>query len=159
MPLMVEGNAEQVRAQLEEHRKAVIREAEELARAKEEYESIVREYNAAQCFTPVAKGPSRINEVRDRGKRLNAEIDRDGRARVSRTASITSAGWPKYSTPAKTLRAAEAVIAELPNLTGDALKRQQARANELVAAANRQNTAYLKAKAGATDSEIGRAHV
>ena len=42
MPLVVEGNPEQVRAQLEEHRKAVIREAEELARAKEEYELIVR---------------------------------------------------------------------------------------------------------------------
>ena len=103
MPLVVDGNAEQVRAQLEEHRKAVIREAEELAKAKEEYELVVREYNAAQCFTPVAKGPSRLNEVRDRGRRLNAEIDRDGRARVSRTASVVSAGKPKYSTPAKTL--------------------------------------------------------
>ena len=101
----------------------------------------------------MAKGPSRLNEVRDRGRRLNAEIDRDGRARVSRAASVTSAGRPKYSTPAKTLRAAEAVIAELPNLTGDALKRQQARANELVAEANRQNAAYLKAKAGVADSK------
>ena len=94
-----------------------------------------------------------MNEVRDRGKRLNAEIDRDCRTRVSRTANIISAGRPKYSTPAKTLRAAEVVIAELPHLSGDALKRQQARANELVAVANQQNVAYLKAKAGAADSK------
>ena len=52
MPLEVEGDPEQMKAQLEEHRKTVIREAEELARAKEEYELIVHEYNAAQCFTP-----------------------------------------------------------------------------------------------------------
>ena len=94
-----------------------------------------------------------MKEVRDRGKGLNAEIEIDGRAQVSKAASVTSAGRPKYSTPAKTLRAAEAVIAELPRLTGDALKRQQARANELVAVANQQNVAYLKAKVGAADSK------
>ena len=94
-----------------------------------------------------------MKEVRDRGKNLNAEIDRDGRTRGSRTASVASAGKPKYSTPTKTLRAAEAVIAGLPRLTGDALRRQQARANELVAMANRQNSAYLKAKIGIADSK------
>ena len=90
----------------------MVREAEEVARTQEEYELIVVEYNAAQGFTPVAKGPSCINEVRDRGKGVNVEIERDGRARVSKAASVTSAGQPKYSTPAKTLRAAEAIIAE-----------------------------------------------
>ena len=47
MLFMVDGDTEQARAQLEEHRKTVIREAEEVARAKREYELILREYNAA----------------------------------------------------------------------------------------------------------------
>ena len=91
MPLEVGGDPEQVRAQLEEHRKTMVREAEELARSNEEYELIVGEYNTAQRFTPVAKGPGRMQEVRDRGKGLNDEIERDGRARVSKAASVTSA--------------------------------------------------------------------
>ena len=153
MPLEVNADPVLARAQLEEFRKIVIREAKEVARTQEEYEMIVAEYNGAQEFAPVAKGPSRMNEVRDRGKNLNAEIDRDGRTRGSRTTSAISPGKPKYSSPAKTLRAAEAVIAGLPHLTGDALRRQQARANELVATANRQNAAYLKAKTGVADSK------
>ena len=39
-----------------------------MAQTQEEYEMVVAEYNGAQEFTPVAKGPSRMNEVRDRGK-------------------------------------------------------------------------------------------
>ena len=54
----------------------------------------------------------------------------------------------------KTLRATEAVIAGLANLTGDALKKQQARVNELVATANRQNLEYQKAKAVADSKAI-----
>ena len=61
----------------------MFQEAQELARAKQEYELILCEYNVAQCFTPVDKGPSRMNQLRERSKRLNDEIDRDGRIRVS----------------------------------------------------------------------------
>ena len=130
MPFDITADPAQARARLEEDRLLVIREAEIVANARAEYNSIVLEFNAAQCFTPVDKGPGRMKEVRERGKRLHEEIDS---ARATKATSVTSAGRPKYSTPAKTLRAAEAVIAELPKLTGDALKRQQARANELVA--------------------------
>ena len=102
-------------------------EAQELAKVRQEFERSLREYNKVHGFTPVAKGPSRMNEVRDRGKHLNAEIERDGRTRASKTASLVSAGKPKYSTPAKTLRAAEAALAELPHLSGEALRSEERR--------------------------------
>ena len=57
MPLEVNADPVLARAQLEEFRKTVIREAKEVARTQEEYEMIVAEYNGAQEFTPVAKGP------------------------------------------------------------------------------------------------------
>ena len=95
---------------------------------------------------------SRINEVRARGRDLNAEIDRDGRARSARTASHMSAEKPRYSTPGKNLRAAEAAAAELPGLSGDARLKQQDRVNELVAIANRQNEAFHKANPDAGGS-------
>ena len=79
--------------------------------------------------------------MRARGRDLNAEIDRDGRSGSARTASHMSAEKPRYSTPGKNLRAAEAAAAELPGLSGDARSRQQDRVNELVAIANRQNEA------------------
>ena len=56
MPLEVTGDLEQVRAQLVEYRKTVVREAEEVARTQEEYKLIVAEYNAAQGFTPWLRG-------------------------------------------------------------------------------------------------------
>ena len=51
------------------------------------------------------------------GRDLNLEIERDGRARSARTASHVSAEKPRYSTPGKNLRAAEAAAAELPGLS------------------------------------------
>ena len=116
----------------------------------------MREYNKAHGFTPVVARPSRIDDVRARGKNLNAELARDGKSRSSRTASHISADRPKYSTPAKNLRAAEAAVAELSSLSGEARRKQQDRINELVYVANRQNEAYLKAKTGATDSRCRR---
>ena len=78
-----------------------------------------------------------MDEVRTRGRDLNAEIARDGRAKSGRTASYVSADKPRYSTPAKNLRAAEAAAAELPGLSGEARRKQQDRVNELVVTANR----------------------
>ena len=116
-----------------------------MARVRREFDIVLLEYNSAHGFTPVANPLSRIDEVRARGRDLNAEIARDGRAKSSRTASHVSADRPKYSTPGKNLRAAEAAAAELPNLSGDARSRQQDRVNELVAIANRQNEAFRNA--------------
>ena len=120
MPIQAGDDPERVRDRLEEQRKAVLADAKEVADARLEYELIVRELNAAQQFTPVKPGPSRMKDVRARGKGLNGEIARDGGPRVSSTPSLASAGKPRYITPAKTLRAANAVVAGLANLTGDA---------------------------------------
>ena len=86
-----------------------------------------------------------------------------------------SADKPKYSTPAKNLRAAEAAATELPGLPGEVRRKQHDRVNELVVTANRQNEAYFKANPDLAGSryihsnggaggmskgqEIGRAHV
>ena len=46
---------------------------------------------------------------------------------------------PSYNSPAKALRAAQAAMAELAHLTGDAREKQQARVNELVQTPARLN--------------------
>ena len=63
----------------------------------------MREYNSAHGFTPVANPVSRMDEVHTRGRDLNAEIARDGRARSGRTVSHVLADKPRYSTPGKNL--------------------------------------------------------
>jgi hypothetical protein len=45
---------------------------------------------------------------------------------------------PMYSSPVKNMRAAEAATAELGNLEGEELRRQQQHLQELLATANRQ---------------------
>jgi hypothetical protein len=45
---------------------------------------------------------------------------------------------PKYSTPDKTLRDAQAAVEELERLLGDALMKQQARVKELLLVAAKQ---------------------
>ena len=70
--------------------------------------------------------------MRKRGKGLNAEIDRDGRSSTSKAPSHVSAERPKYSSPAKILRANDAARAELSGLSAEAWRKQQYRVNELV---------------------------
>jgi hypothetical protein len=45
---------------------------------------------------------------------------------------------PKYSSPVKNLRAAAEVAKELPTLSGEALREQQARLNHLLSEASKQ---------------------
>jgi hypothetical protein len=45
---------------------------------------------------------------------------------------------PKYSTPDKTLRDAQAAVEELDRLSGDALTKQQARVKELLVVSAKQ---------------------
>ena len=60
----------------------------------------------------------------------------------------------KYSSPAKTLRAADAARLELSGLTGEARRKQQDRVNELIAEAKAQNEAFQKANPEAGGSQI-----
>jgi hypothetical protein len=70
----------------------------------------------------VVTRPSKIEEVRTRGRYLNTELDKGARAK---THSATST-LPKviYSSPVKNLRAAEEVAKDLSYLSGEALHEQ-----------------------------------
>ena len=131
-------------AELEAERLSLLEEAEKLAEVRRDFDRVQREYDAAHGFSPIGGRPNREAEVRRRGKGLNAEIDRDGRATSNVTPSVMSAARPNYSSPAKTLRAAEAARAELSGLTGEARRKQQDRVNELVEVATRQNEAVRR---------------
>ena len=154
VPVIPSTDVVLTQTQLEEQRQYILQEAIEVARVRQEFDISLHEYNIAHGFTPVANHPSRINDVRNRGKNLNAEIARDGRSKSSMSPSYLLDDRPKYSTPAKNLRAAEAAAAELSSLTGEALRKQQIRVNELLYVANRQNEAYLKAHPGAGGSQL-----
>jgi hypothetical protein len=118
---------------------------------RERFNRQLHEYEAAQGFTPVVTRPSRIEEVRTRGRDLNTELAKDGRAR---THSATST-MPKviYSSPVKNLRAAAEVAKELSSLSGEALREQQARLNQLLSKASKQQKAFKKANPGAGVSQ------
>ena len=75
-----------------------------------------------------------------------ARSDRTERSRSRSHASdsYVSAGRPKYSSPVKNLRAAKAAAAELSSLTGEALRKQQGRVQELLDIANKQNIEIKK---------------
>ena len=141
-------------AELEAERLSLLEEAEQLAEVRRDFDRVMREYDAAHGLSPVGGRPNREAEVRRRGKGLNAEIDRDGRAASSVTPSVMSAARPNYSSPAKTLRAAEAARAELSGLTGEARRKQQDRVNELVEVATRQNEAFKRANTAAGGSQV-----
>ncbi|KAM0919739.1 hypothetical protein ACQ4PT_007916 [Festuca glaucescens] len=140
------------REQLEEQRLSILHEANEIARVRQELDITLREYNTAQGLANVAE-PSRVH-IRLRGKNLNKEIARNGRAESSMSATHISAPKPVYSTPAKNLRAAQAAAVELQHLTSDALRKQQARVKELVDIANMQNAECAKANPGAGASQV-----
>ena len=100
-------------AELEQRRKDLLEQARELSEQKRQFDITLREYNTAHDFTPARDAPSRITEVRRRGRDLRAEIDRDARSSSNKEPSHMMAEKPKYSSPAKTLRAADAARAEL----------------------------------------------
>ena len=120
-----------------------------MSEQKRQFDITLREYNTAHDFTPARDAPSRITEVRRRGRDLRAEIDRDARSSSNKEPSHMTAEKPRYSSPAKTLRAADAARLELSGLTGEARRKQQDRVNELVAEAKAQNEAFQKANPGA----------
>ena len=117
-------------ADLEAKRVLLQKEAVAMMTARDEFNRDLREYNAANGFTPVAVDTHRGAEVRQRGKGLNDELNREARPTTSaRSGSRVSTGRPVYSSPAKNLRAAEAGRAELSGLTGDAWRAQIGRAH------------------------------
>ena len=69
------------------------------------------------------------------------------RSITTASASVLS-DRPVYDSPAKNLRAADAAVAELSNLTGEEKNRQQLRVNELIHAATQQQAAFARANPG-----------
>jgi hypothetical protein len=116
----------------------------------EQFNRQLCEYEAAHGFTPVVTWPSRIEEVRARGRNLNTELGKDTRAK-SHTATSTV---PKvvYSSLVKNLRAVAEVAKDLSNLSGKALHEQQAWLNHLLSEATKQHEAFKKANLGARAS-------
>ena len=124
-------------------------EAQEIAVIRRELSASLREYNAAHGFPRIDSQDKRIADLRKKGRMVNDELAGVAAPSHSRTASLISAEKAVYSSPAKTLRAAEAAMAELARLSGEALRKQQERVNELVIEANRQNKAFKKKNPGA----------
>ena len=112
----------------------------------------MREFNVVHHFTPVPVEPSRMGAVRQCGGNLVHELG------ISSDPAVPPGfRQPVYSTPAKNRRAMEAAAAELPGLTGDDLLRQQRRLQDLLIAANRQQTSQSRPAASKTPSLAGGA--
>ena len=80
---------------------------------------------------------NKVDAVKVKGRNLMSEMNKEGDTRIEESENCLSVGLPKYSTPTKNLRAADAAASELEGLTGEARQRQQDRVNELVRIANR----------------------
>jgi hypothetical protein len=125
---------EQTREVLEGSRQALIDEALAMHQEHERFNRQLREYEAAHGFTPVVTRPSRIDEVRTRGRDLNTKLEK-GASDKGHTATSTV---PKviYSSPVKNLRAAA-----------------EARLNHLLSEATKQQEAFKKANPGVRASQ------
>jgi hypothetical protein len=135
-PVRSDDDLEQAKEVLEGTRQTLVDEALAMQQERERFNWQLREYKAAQGFTPVVTRPSRIEEVRTRGRALNTKLGKDDRTK-SHSATST---LPKmiYSSPVKNLRAAVEVAKDLSSLSGEALCEQQARLNQLLSKATKK---------------------
>src|SRR4051812_32502604 len=129
-PILDPANAQ---AELEETRQKVLVEAKKVSALRESLNRTLREYAKANKLDIA---PERVDELRLRGKNLMNDINKEHEAHRAESGDL---GLPRYSTPAKNLRAANAAALELEGLTGEARQKQQERVNELVRIANQQN--------------------
>jgi hypothetical protein len=118
-PVQSSDDPEQTKEILVEQRQALVDECLAMQQGRDNFNRDLREYEVAQGFTPVINWHSRVDEVRARGRDLNAELEKDNRTKANSAVSNVSArNKPKYSSPAKNLRAAAAVAKELHVLSG-----------------------------------------
>src|SRR3954470_9860625 len=134
-PILDPANAQ---AELEETRQKVLVEAQKVSALRESLNRTLREYAKANKLDIA---PERVDELRLRGKNLMNDINKEHEAHRAVSGDL---GLPRYSTPAKNLRAANAAALELEGLTGEARQKQQERVNELVRIANQQNEEILR---------------
>jgi hypothetical protein len=115
-PSVATADLAMTQAELEAQRQHILQEDTEIACARQELDITDRKYNISHGFTPVNNEPSRVGDVRNRGRNLNKELNGDGISGVSMSTTYVSAGRPKYRTHAKNLRAAQAANEDLPML-------------------------------------------
>jgi hypothetical protein len=87
-PVDADAGIALTQAQLQEQHQNILQEAIEVAKIRQEFDIMLREYNRAHGFTPVSVNrPSRIEELHARGRNLNAEIDRAAGENIVMSAS------------------------------------------------------------------------
>jgi hypothetical protein len=152
-PVRSGDDPEQAKEILEEQHQTLVDECLAMQQERDKFNRELHEYEAAQGFTPVINRRSRVDEVRARGRDLNAKLEKDNRTKANSVVrSMSARNKPKYSLPAKNLRAAAEVAKELSVLSSEALREQQAQLNELLSEANKQQEAFKKANPGASAS-------
>ena len=77
----------------------LLEEATEIAKIRAELDQSQHEYDATHKFSPMPMGPSRLEQVKARGKHLNKEIQKEARLQISSTPSVVSVPRKKHSMP------------------------------------------------------------
>lgn len=123
-PIAPNADATATQAELEAQRQTLLTGAADIARAQQELNLTLREYNAAHGFASVSANPARVAATRLRGRTLDKDLRREVLSGKTMSVSLGPAEKPKYSSPDKTLKAAKAAVEACESLSGDALVKQ-----------------------------------
>ena len=136
-PIDAGADPEQAAVLLEQARQRLLSSAHDVAATHLHVEAQVREYNYAHGFTPVVAEPNQRGNIRCN---LTGEMAGEPatKAGLAAPASAPTTHRPVYSSPAKNMKAAWTVAAELPGLEGDELRAQQQRVQDLLDTADHQ---------------------
>jgi hypothetical protein len=136
-PLDITADPAKLTENLERTRLTLLKEVIGVEDTRRRILSTLHEYNTAQGYTPSGGGPSRVGQVRQRGRELGAELNQA----VPSAKLPPIIAKPTYSTPTKNVRAASYITSELAGLQGEDLREKQARLQELLDAADLQQQA------------------
>jgi hypothetical protein len=143
IPLDLTADPAKIAEDLEQARLALLDKAVGIKDTRWHMNSTLREYNTAQGYTSTGDGPSRVRQVRQRGRDLGTELNRA--APSARSPPVIAK--PTYSTPTKNLRVARYIISGLAGLQGEELREKKAQLQELL------NTADLQQQEMEPDEE------
>jgi hypothetical protein len=136
-PLDLIADPVKISEDLERTRRNLLKEAIDVEDTRRRVLSTLHEYNTTHGFTPAGDGPSRMGQVRQRGRELGAELNQ-----AAPSAKLPPViAKPTYSTPTKNLRIVRYITSELDRLQGEDLQEKQARIQELLDAADLQQQA------------------
>jgi hypothetical protein len=133
-PLDLTADPTKIVENLEQARLTLLDKAVGIVDTRRRVNSMLREYNTVQGYTPAGDGPSRAGQVCQRGRDLGMELNR-----ATPSARLpTVIAKPTYSTPTKNICAACYITSELAGLQGKELREKQARLQELLNTADLQ---------------------